>query len=257
MKYGLVAGRLEPAEKDEFQLAAELGFDGLELVFAAQNYQQNPLWTAAGVADLKAKAAAVGVEIPSVCAVYYNERGLAAPEQEVRETGVEVLRQLIDRCADVGMKSILIACFAKGEIKEPTQENYIVEAMRRCAPKAQQRGITLALETTLPARRFRALLARINHPFVRIYYDLANPVIWGENPAEGLEILADFVVQLHIKDRDADKKVVPLGAGQVDYPAVVKTIRKIGYDGYLVLETLAGDAQVRADFKFIKDQTGV
>lgn len=254
MKYGVVAGRLKDAQKSEFQLAREMGFDGVELVFGAQNFEQNPLWTPQGAADLRAKAVAAGVEIPSVCAVYYNERGLAAPDPELRRTGVEVLLSLIDRCADAGMQNILIANFAKGEIKEPAQEDHLVAAMEKCAPQAEARGLMLALETTLPAERFRALLERIAHPYVGIYYDLANPVMWGEDPAAGLEILADFVVQLHVKDRAADGRVVMLGEGKVNYPAVVKTIRKIGYDGWLVLETPAGNDQTKINLNFIKSQ---
>ena len=177
----------------------------------------------------------------------------AAAEAEIRESGVEVLLHLIDRCADVGMRNILVAFFGAGEIKEAKQEDYVVAAMERCAPKAQERDINLALETTLPAERFRSLLERINHPFVRIYYDLANPVMWEENPAEGLGILADFVVQLHVKDRGEDGSNVMLGEGKVSYPAVVQTIRKIGYDGYMVLETPAGVEKTKANLKFIKD----
>ncbi|MEW6356129.1 MAG: sugar phosphate isomerase/epimerase family protein [Planctomycetota bacterium] len=256
MKYGVVYGRLKDATKDQYQLAAEYGFDGLELVFGANKHEQDPLWTPEGVKEIKAQAEAAGIAVPSVCGGYYNQRGLAADDAELRRTGVEVLLTLIDHCADVGMENILIAFFANGEIKTPRHEDYVVEAMEQCAPKAQKRRINLCLETTLPARRFLALARRINHPHVRIYYDLANPLMWGENPAEGLDILAEFVAQIHIKDRGADDKNVQLGAGRVPFPDVVKTIRKIGYDGWMCLETPAGNNETTANLKFIKDQMG-
>jgi len=254
VKYGVVQGRLKDAGKDEFEAAAEMGFDGLELVFGAGDYERNPVWTPEGAAELKRKAEAAGIELPSLCTGYFNQRGLAAPEREVRETGIEVLLHLIDQCADVGMSNILVAFFAAGEIKEAKQEDYVVAAMERCAPKARERNVKLALETTLPAERFRRLLERINHPFVGIYYDLANPVMWGENPAEGLDILSDFVLQIHIKDRDEEGTNVMLGQGKVDFPAVVETVRKIGYDGYMVLETPAGTDKTRTNLEFIKKQ---
>ena len=49
MKYGVVYGRLKDETKDQYQLAAECGFDGLELVFGAGEYEKNPLWTPEGV----------------------------------------------------------------------------------------------------------------------------------------------------------------------------------------------------------------
>ncbi|NOZ21449.1 MAG: sugar phosphate isomerase/epimerase [Planctomycetes bacterium] len=256
MKYGVVYGRLKDETKDPYQLAAEYGFDGLELVFGANEYEQNPLWTPEGVEEIKSQTVAAGIAVPSVCGGYYNQRGLAADDAELRRTGVEVLLTLIDRCADVGMETILLAFFGKGEITEPQHEDYVVEAMEQCAPKAQARNINLCLETTLPAKRFLALAQRINHPHVRIYYDLANPVMWDENPAEGLDILSEFVAQIHVKDRGENDGNVQLGTGRVPYPDVVKTIRKIGYDGWMCLETPAGNDETAANLKFIKDQIG-
>ena len=256
MKYGVVQGRLKDEQKDEFQLAAEAGFDGVQLVFGANNHEQNVLWTDEGVAELKARAAAAGIAIPSVCGGYYNQRGLADHDEALRKSGVDVLLHLIDTCADVGMENILIAFFGNGELKEEKQEDYVVEAMAKCAPKAQERDLILALETTLPAKRFRALVERIDHPFVKIYYDLANPVMWDENPAEGLDILGDLVDQIHVKDRGEDDGNVQLGTGRVPYPDVVKAIRKIGYDGWLVLETPAGNDETVENLKFIKGRMG-
>ena len=256
MKYGVVQGRLKDADKNEYELAAELGFDGVELVFSAGNHEQNPLWTDERVAEIRAQAADAGVEVPSVCAVYYNQLGLMHEDAAQRETGVQVLLRLIDGCADVGMTNILIANFGAGEIKTAEDEDYVAAAMERCAPKAQERNINLALETTLPAERFRKLVERIDHPFVRIYYDIANPVMWDEKPEEGIEILADHIVQLHVKDRAGDGDPAMLGEGAVNWPAVAEAIHKIGYDGYLVLETPAGIEETKTNFEFIRSQMG-
>ena len=83
---------------------------------------------------------------------------------------------------------------------------------------------------------------------------IANPVMWDEKPEEGIEILADHIVQLHVKDRAADGSPAMLGQGAVNWPAVAETIRKVGYDGYLVLETPAGIEETRINLEFIKGQ---
>ena len=258
MEYGAMAHLLGHPEKSEYQAAAELGLDGVELVFRPPP-EDNLIWTAEGAAETRAQAQAAGVEVPSLCAGYYNQCPLAGDDAEVRESGVQVLLNLIDRAAEVGARNILIAFFGPGEIKEPSHEDHVVAAMERCAPKAEERGVTLALETTLPAARFRALLERIDHPAARIYYDLANPVMWGAAPEDELRVLGELVAQIHIKDRAADHANVPLGEGELDYPAVVRAIRGIGYDGYLVLETPGGEdslAATRANLTFIREQMG-
>ncbi len=69
------------------------------------------------------------------------------------------------------------------------------------ADEAARAGITLALEHVGWYRPY--LLARlvraINHPAIRIYFDMGNCLYVGESPIEQARICAPLTVQLHIK----------------------------------------------------------
>jgi sugar phosphate isomerase/epimerase len=57
---------------------------------------------------------------------------------------------------------------------------------------------------------------------------------------------------IHIKDKGGNL----LGEGEVDWDGCIKAIRRIGYDGWLVLETRATDDPRKAaeeNLKFIKN----
>ena len=67
MKIGIRQGSLgNPETKDVFAMAAELGYDGVELEVAA-DYEDTLLASAKGRAQLKQYVAETGVEVRSLC----------------------------------------------------------------------------------------------------------------------------------------------------------------------------------------------
>ncbi len=243
MKYGIIASILDPELETAFKMGRELGFDGLEVPFNGLDYEQEVLWTREGVRQIRRLAEATGMEVPSCCAGRFNRLGFVNPDPEVREECVEILLHLIDTCAEVGMQNILVAFFGDHEIETEEHKDLVVEAMRRCAPKAESRGITLALEGTVTAEDFFEIIDRTESEALGVYYDVGNAVWLGyDGPAE-LRKISDkgLLAQVHIKDMTAEKQNVPLGEGGVNWPAVADALREIEYDGYLVLETTGGD----------------
>jgi hexulose-6-phosphate isomerase len=243
MKYGIISRILDPELEAAFNMGQELGFDGLEIPFVELDCEKEPLWTREGVQQIRGLAEATGLEVPSCCAGRYNLRGFVNPDPEVREKCVEILLHLIDTCAEVGMENILVAFFGDHEIETDKHRDLVVEAMKRCAPKAESRGITLALEGTVTAEDFFEIIDRTESEALGVYYDVGNAVWLGyDGPAELRKISErGLLAQVHIKDMTPEKQNVPLGEGGVNWPAVGDALREIEYDGYLVLETTGGD----------------
>jgi|DewCreStandDraft_1066081.scaffolds.fasta_scaffold00049_161 L-ribulose-5-phosphate 3-epimerase len=257
MQYGIVESALGPDREARFALAQELGFDGVELVFSAQDYEQLPLWTIPGAARVRRLAAEAGVALPSVCATYFNRYGFVSDDAAVRRRSLEVLRRLCETAAEAGIRTILIPCFGEGEIRsrDATHHARIVEALAACAEQAEERELILGLEAALPAQELIELARRVNHPAVQIYFDVGNAVPAGYDPAHELRVLSPYLCQVHIKDRRRDGQTVALGHGDVDFAAVTKALQAIGYDGWLVLETPSGTeyrAAAEQNLRFIR-----
>ncbi len=242
MQYGIVESALGPDRAARFALARELGFDGVELMFGAQEYEQLHLWTIPGAARVRRLAAEAGVALPSVCATYFNRYGFVSDDAAVRRQSLDVLRRLCETAAEAGLRTILIPCFGAGEIRsgDATHHARIVEALAACADHAEARELILGLEATLPAQELIELVRQVDHPAVRVYFDVGNVVPAGYDPAQELLALAPYLCQVHIKDRRRDGETVALGAGDVDFRAVAQALRTIRYDGWLVLETPSG-----------------
>jgi sugar phosphate isomerase/epimerase len=77
------------------------------------------------------------------------------------------------------------------------------------------------------------------------------------DPVEALRTLGPWIRQVHIKDAVKTRtpgtwgEEVPVGEGEVDWPAFFATLRKIGFSGNLVIEREAGARRV-ADVRAAK-----
>jgi len=68
-------------------------------------------------------------------------------------------------------------------------------------------------------------------------------VMRGFDPVEGMYALRGLIVHTHAKDGigpGPKRGEVPLGEGEVPWPAYLRGLREIGYDGYLTIEREGG-----------------
>jgi L-ribulose-5-phosphate 3-epimerase len=122
-----------------------------------------------------------------------------------------------------------------------------------------QAGMNVALETgqeTAPV--LLEVLQKLNKKNVGVNFDPANMILYDKgDPIKALQALGGWVRQVHIKDAVRTKvpgtwgEEVPVGTGQVDWPAFVATLRAHNFGGDLVIEREAGQQRV-ADIRFAR-----
>jgi len=86
--------------------------------------------------------------------------------------------------------------------------------------------------------------------------DTANLILYGKaNPVDALDVLGPHVRGVHAKDGlqptdpDALGEEVPLGEGNVDFPAFVGKLKDLGYRGPLTIEREISGAQQIKDIR--------
>lgn len=246
MNFGIcAAGRFGAELEDAFRIAPEIGFDGLEIPFVkVEDYEDELIWTHDGVAQLREWSEQYAIEMPSCVAGRYNRRGFPDEDPEVREEAVDLMSHLIDMCAEAGVGTILTAFFGDQMLDSDERIERAIEGVKQVAPKAESRGVTLALEGTVDVETWLRMIDAIDSDAVGVYYDVGNALRFHlDGPAE-LRRLDDegLLAQIHIKDMTYEHENRPLGEGDVDWDAVGDALREISYDGYLVLETPRSDA---------------
>ncbi|MGC9319955.1 MAG: sugar phosphate isomerase/epimerase family protein [Armatimonadota bacterium] len=231
MTLGSMPPEMSPAER--FALAAEAGLDGLELTGVE---------TQAQAEEARAAADGAGIEIASVMATSHWTLPLSSTDEAVRVEGVKGVEQSL-RVADwAGTDVVLVV---PGVVDENTQYHAAMDlatkSIGELVPTAEDLGVVIALENVwnkflLSPLEMRDFIDQFDSPNVRAYFDVGNILLYGY-PVHWIEVLAERIVRVHIKDFDVNaRQFVALLTGSVDYPRVINALRGVGYDGWLTAE---------------------
>jgi L-ribulose-5-phosphate 3-epimerase len=120
--------------------------------------------------------------------------------------------------------------------------------------------ITLGLETGQETPRdLGRLLQKLKRPNVGVNFDPANMILYDKgNPIDALHLLGPWIRQVHIKDARRTQvpgtwgQEVPVGSGEVDWPALFAALNQLQFAGHFVIEREAGSQRV-ADIRQAKD----
>jgi sugar phosphate isomerase/epimerase len=169
--------------------------------------------------------------------------------RENRAARVERLKQGTDFCKEAGIPAVH-AHF--GFIPEdPKDILYIefIETMKPIGEYALKQGINIYFETgqETPVTLLRAI-QDIGTGNLFVNYDTANLVMYGKaNPLDGLKVIGKYVKALHAKDGTYPVnpyelgKEVPIPTGEVNFPAVISYLKKLDFNGSIIIECeLAG-----------------
>jgi sugar phosphate isomerase/epimerase len=121
----------------------------------------------------------------------------------------------------------------------------VVDALAEALEVASRRdGISLAMEiehicTIATGAQARKLLDDARLAGLGVVWDPGNEAhLLGRRPdPEPIGALRDAIRHVHVKDADPTGAWVRVGAGVVNWPAQLRQLDAIGYDGYLSMET--------------------
>ena len=241
-KIGVMIESFRLGVEDGIKKAAEIGADGFQIYctggqMAPENMSQKDR------EEFKDFVAEQGLEISALCADYF--KGFLNPETNP-ET-VEKTRACMDLAADLEVDVITSHIGTLPEDDTAKEWEVGLDAMGQIAEHGEKVGVRLASETgPESADLLKKFLDRVPGNVVGVNYDPANLVMRGFDQIGGVEVLADYIFHTHAKDGTAEpQQEVPLGEGDVDFPAWVAALDKIGYDGFLTIEREVGDTPVK------------
>jgi D-psicose/D-tagatose/L-ribulose 3-epimerase len=220
----------------------ELGFDVIELQV------ENPGdWDAGRAAELLAEHE-LGA---SLCAVMPPGRDLLGDSEEVASTQ-DYLRHCVDVAERIGSRAVggpLYSAVGRTWLLEPDQRRRTIErlaeALRPLADYAGERGVRLALE---PLNRYETSLINtaeqglgvveaVGSPALGLLLDTYHMNIEEKKPAEAIRIAASHLVHVHACGSDRGTP----GADHLDWPALARALRDVGYDGAICIESFTSE----------------
>jgi L-ribulose-5-phosphate 3-epimerase len=215
------------ARTDALTVAKQLGLDGVQVSMGSVDNDLQLRRVDVQRAYREA-ATATGVRIGGVALDLMNQvpyKSDPRTEQWVSDS--------IDAAKALDVRVILLAFFEKGDLRnDPDGQEEVIRRLRRVAPKAEQQGIVLGIESWLSGPEHLRILDAVRSRSVQVYYDLANSTQMGYDIlAEIRQLGRDRICEFHAKENG-----YLLGQGRIDFPAVRRAMDDIGYGGWIQIE---------------------
>lgn len=224
------------------------GFDTVEI----------PVETPEHIDPAKVKAAAdkAGLAIGSICACMGPGRDFRGTAKE-QATGMAYCKALVDQAAIMGCPRLIGPIYSvvgKADAVEPDQQKkefaLVVKNLKVLAAYAAKRGVTLCIE---PLNRFEtdflnttdkglALIKAVGAKNVVLHLDTFHMNIEEKNQAAAIIKAGKTLGHFHACGSDRGTP----GGDHIDWKPIVAALKKIGYQGDVVIESFTTDVKVIA-----------
>jgi L-ribulose-5-phosphate 3-epimerase len=235
------------------KLAKDAGFEGIE---PALN-ENGPLSLESkedDIRDIRKRAEDLGIALTSLASGLYWSYPFTSHRPEIRGKAQQIARKQLEFAAILGVDTILVVPGAVGVDFIPDAEvvpydvayDRALEAIAKLSEEAKALKVSIGIENVwnkflLSPLEMRDFIDKINSEYVGAYLDVGN-VLYAGYPEHWISILNKRIKKVHFKDyrREAGglSGFVDLLAGDVNYPAVVKALQEIGYDGFVIAEMI-------------------
>jgi D-psicose/D-tagatose/L-ribulose 3-epimerase len=184
----------------------------------------------------------------SVCAAMGSDRDLIHPDADIRENGMDYLRQCIEATKTLGGTNLVGPLYsAVGRTWQSTPEerardlDLLVDNLSALSNYAGDRGVVLCVE---PLNRFETsfmnlaeqvieVVDRVDHPACQIMLDTFHMNIEEKSLGNAIRAVGPRLKHLHSCENDRGAP----GSGNVDWEGVKQAIKDIQYDGPVVIES--------------------
>jgi sugar phosphate isomerase/epimerase len=224
------------------QLAADAGYDGIELRFVEG---EDSLWKLAAfsgtqMAETRRALTDHGLAIACVdtsCRFH-------SPHAREREAAIAEAERMSDMAAELGAPGIRVFgdTIQPGADRDSTR-NWIAESIRNVADRTAQNGVQVWIETHgdfVAAGETTAILRQCGSPSIGVVWDPVNSLVaTGEPLAGGAALLRSAIRHIHVKDFRhcaGGVQYVLTGQGAFPWHDLSAAQKQLQYDGFVSFE---------------------
>lgn len=172
---------------------------------------------------------------------------MAESDPEKNRANLQRLRDSIDLAAELtpaGEQAILVSLIGGGMEEWDAKKELIAERVHGLGEYAASQGVVFGVEphsgTSFDTpQKAIWLMAQVNHPAVRLNFDISHFDIIGIGIAECVPEMAPLSVHTHVKDQRGiypKHEFLTPGSGPFDFVHYLAAMHQAGYRGYIGME---------------------
>lgn len=252
--------------------AQQLGAQGIQ-AYATRGELSPENMTPDKIKEFIAQLSDHALSLSALC----GDLGKGFGNPELNPALIEKSKRILDLAKSLGTDIVTTHIGVVPSNPNHPRYHIMQDACGELARYADSVGAHFAIETgPETSKALRGFLDGLHSTGVAVNLDPANLVmVTGDDPVGAVHTLKKYIVHTHAKDGrklfDRDPEIiyhvvaptepvvdrsfieVPLGEGQVPFPAYLDALREIGYQGFLTIEREvgadpAGDILKAADF---------
>ena len=260
MKLGTLVKIKDISEVDNaFKTVRDMGLESCQLVYKPEVYVRED------ALKIRAAADAAGIEISAqfcgyrdgmiVYDLYYGFRFNGLIPEAFRSERLKYLLMGAEFVQWLGITDMIIHA---GYIpNNPFDQDYatLLSTISFLAKRCKSLGVNILFETGAesPVTLLR-LITDVGTDNLFINLDTGNALMYGyANPVDALYTYGKYVRNIHAKDgvpptdpRSLGKETA-IGEGEVDFPAIMRRLKELGYNRYITIEREISGEQQKAD----------
>ena len=279
LKVGVITDCLKKTHGEGIRLAASLGLSGVQIYATTGDFSPETL-TAADKAEYKRLLAENSLVISALCG---DMGGYGFEREEDNAERIEKTKAIIDLAVEFSVNVVTTHIGVIPADKSNPRYAVMLKALTECGLYAKSKGVTLAIETGPESAETLLAFLKDTKGGVGVNLDPANfTMVTSQDAVEAVYLLRDYIVHTHLKDGkklddsmtpeevyhafaiggvdalNACKSFIelPIGEGDVDWPAYIAALKDIGFDGFLTIERECGDdptADIKKAAEYVSD----
>ncbi|MNI17805.1 Inosose dehydratase [compost metagenome] len=269
-KIGVIVDSFGLGVIEGLKRAQEVGAEGVQ-IYAVSGEMDPATLTGVKRKELRNYIKDLGLEISALCG---DLGGHGFQDPTANRDKIEKSKRILDLAVELGTRIVTTHIGIVPEDQNSRIYETMLQACEELGVYANSMKAYFAIETgPETAAHLKSFLDTFSTKGVSVNFDPANMVmVTGDDPVQGVKLLKDYIVHTHVKDGRQNRPIdpkdvygylgyssmdheqiaemassgvafeeVPLGEGNVDFPAYFAALQSIGYSGYLTIEREVGD----------------
>jgi sugar phosphate isomerase/epimerase len=236
--------------EDAISFAAKSGYDAIEIApFTLAKYvTEIPAAERQRIRDMAKRA---GIEVSGIHWVLVQAEGMYVthPDSAIRQRTAKYFCDLVDFCADLGGKIIVVGSPKQRNLMEGISHeqgwDWATGVFRDAVMRAEERRITICFEPLAPsetnfintAAEAIRFVKQLNTPHFRIILDVKAMSSESKPVPQIIAESAPYFAYFHAND----KNLKGPGFGDVDFRPIAAALKEVKYDGVVSVEVFNFD----------------